>query len=85
MAAVSDEDRQELLARALTIAQDTAMRDKRHALGLWVPETLSLRLTRCFLLEQGSASWSQRARTSGPGLTSGGWPADGWAPPAAGS
>ena len=32
-AAVSDEDRQELLARALTIAQDTAMRDKRRALG----------------------------------------------------
>lgn len=32
-AAVSDEDRQELLARTLTIAQDTAMRDKRRALG----------------------------------------------------
>jgi hypothetical protein len=32
-AAVSDEERQELLARALTIAQDTAMRDKRRALG----------------------------------------------------
>lgn len=32
-AAVSDEDHQELLARALTIAQDTAMRDKRRALG----------------------------------------------------
>jgi hypothetical protein len=32
-AAVSDEDRQELLARALSIAQDTAMRDKRRALG----------------------------------------------------
>jgi hypothetical protein len=32
-AAVPDEDRQELLARALTIAQDTAMRDKRRALG----------------------------------------------------
>ena len=32
-AAVSDEDRQELLARALTIAEDTAMRDKRRALG----------------------------------------------------
>lgn len=31
--AVSDEDRQEVLARALTIAQDTAMRDKRRALG----------------------------------------------------
>src|SRR5690349_7427061 len=30
-AAVSDEDRQELLARALMIAQDTAMRDKRRA------------------------------------------------------
>jgi hypothetical protein len=32
-AAVSDEDHQELLARALSIAQDTAMRDKRRALG----------------------------------------------------
>jgi hypothetical protein len=32
-AAVSDEDRQELLARALTIAQDAAFRDKRRALG----------------------------------------------------
>lgn len=32
-AAVSDKDHQELLARALTIAQDTAMRDKRRALG----------------------------------------------------
>jgi hypothetical protein len=32
-AAVSDEQRQELLARTLTIAQDTAMRDKRRALG----------------------------------------------------
>jgi len=32
-AAVSDEQHQELLARALTIAQDTAMRDKRRALG----------------------------------------------------
>jgi hypothetical protein len=32
-AAVSDEEHQELLARALTIAQDTAMRDKRRALG----------------------------------------------------
>lgn len=31
--AVSDERRQELLARALIIAQDTAMRDKRRALG----------------------------------------------------
>lgn len=31
--AVSDEEHQELLARALTIAQDTAMRDKRRALG----------------------------------------------------
>ena len=31
--AISDEDRQELLARALSIAQDTAMRDKRRALG----------------------------------------------------
>ena len=37
-AAVSDEDRQELLARALTIAQDTAMRDKRRALGRVVAE-----------------------------------------------
>lgn len=32
-AAVSDPERQELLARTLTIAQDTAMRDKRRALG----------------------------------------------------
>ena len=32
-AAVSDEEHQELLARVLTIAQDTAMRDKRRALG----------------------------------------------------
>jgi len=32
-AAVSDEGHQELLARTLTIAQDTAMRDKRRALG----------------------------------------------------
>jgi len=32
-AAVRDERHQELLARALTIAQDTAMRDKRRALG----------------------------------------------------
>jgi hypothetical protein len=32
-AAVSDEDHQELLARVLTIAQDTALRDKRRALG----------------------------------------------------
>jgi hypothetical protein len=32
-ACVSDEQHQELLARALTIAQDTAMRDKRRALG----------------------------------------------------
>lgn len=32
-AAVSDAERQELLARALTIAQDTALRDKRRALG----------------------------------------------------
>jgi hypothetical protein len=32
-AALSDEWHQELLARALTIAQDTAMRDKRRALG----------------------------------------------------
>lgn len=32
-AAVCDEQHQELLARALTIAQDTAMRDKRRALG----------------------------------------------------
>jgi hypothetical protein len=32
-AAVSDEEHQELLARALAIAQDTAMRDKRRALG----------------------------------------------------
>lgn len=32
-AAVSDEEHQALLARALTIAQDTAMRDKRRALG----------------------------------------------------
>jgi hypothetical protein len=31
--AVSDERKQELLARALTIAQDTASRDKRRALG----------------------------------------------------
>ena len=31
--AVSDPEHQELLARALTIAQDTAMRDKRRALG----------------------------------------------------
>lgn len=31
--AVSDERSQELLARTLTIAQDTAMRDKRRALG----------------------------------------------------
>lgn len=32
-AAASDETYQELLARALTTAQDTAMRDKRRALG----------------------------------------------------
>lgn len=32
-AAVSDERRQELLARTLIIAQDTALRDKRRALG----------------------------------------------------
>jgi hypothetical protein len=32
-AAVCDDDHQELLARALVIAQDTAMRDKRRALG----------------------------------------------------
>jgi hypothetical protein len=32
-AVVSDPERQELLARTLTIAQDTAMRDKRRALG----------------------------------------------------
>jgi hypothetical protein len=32
-AAVSDEGRQELLVRTLIIAQDTAMRDKRRALG----------------------------------------------------
>lgn len=31
--AVSNPEHQELLARALTIAQDTAMRDKRRALG----------------------------------------------------
>lgn len=31
--AVSDERREELLARTLTIAQDTALRDKRRALG----------------------------------------------------
>jgi hypothetical protein len=40
-AAVSDEDRQELLARALTIAQDTAMRDKRRALGRVVAQAAS--------------------------------------------
>jgi hypothetical protein len=32
-AAICDEEHQELLARALTIAQDTAMRDKHRALG----------------------------------------------------
>jgi hypothetical protein len=32
-AAASDETYEELLARALTAAQDTAMRDKRRALG----------------------------------------------------
>jgi hypothetical protein len=32
-AAVSDQEHQELLARVLLIAQDTAMRDKRRALG----------------------------------------------------
>lgn len=32
-AAVSDEEHQELLARTLTIAQDTALRDKCRALG----------------------------------------------------
>jgi hypothetical protein len=32
-AAVSDEEHQELLTRALAVAQDTAMRDKRRALG----------------------------------------------------
>lgn len=37
-AAVSDEERQELSARALAIAQDTSMRDKRHALGRFVPQ-----------------------------------------------
>jgi hypothetical protein len=31
--AVADERRQELLARTLTVAQDTALRDKRRALG----------------------------------------------------
>jgi hypothetical protein len=30
---VADEQRQELLVRVLTVAQDTAMRDKRRALG----------------------------------------------------
>jgi hypothetical protein len=40
-AAVSDEDRQELLARALTIAQDTAVRDKRRALGRVVAQAAS--------------------------------------------
>jgi hypothetical protein len=40
-AAVSDEDRQELLARALTIAQDTSMRDKRRALGRVVAQAAS--------------------------------------------
>jgi hypothetical protein len=37
-AGASDETYQELLARALTIAQDTSMRDKRRALGCGVPE-----------------------------------------------
>jgi hypothetical protein len=32
-AVVSDEEHQELLARTLTVARDTAMRDKRRALG----------------------------------------------------
>jgi hypothetical protein len=40
-AAVSDEERQELLARALTIAQDAAMRDKRRALGRVVVQAAS--------------------------------------------
>jgi hypothetical protein len=40
-AAVSDEGRQELLARALTIAQDTSMRDKRRALGRVVAQATS--------------------------------------------
>lgn len=40
-AAVSDEERQELLARALTIAQDTAMRDKRRALGRVIAQAAS--------------------------------------------
>lgn len=40
-AAVSDEGRQELLARALLIAQDTAMRDKRRALGRVVAQAAS--------------------------------------------
>jgi hypothetical protein len=39
--AVSDPERQELLARALTIAQDTAMRDKRRALGRVVAQAAS--------------------------------------------
>jgi hypothetical protein len=40
-AAVSDKERQELLARALTIAQDTSMRDKRRALGRVVAQAAS--------------------------------------------
>jgi len=40
-AAVSNEERQELLARALTIAQDTSMRDKRRALGRVVAQAAS--------------------------------------------
>jgi hypothetical protein len=40
-AAVSAEERQELLARALTIAQDTSMRDKRRALGRVVAQAAS--------------------------------------------
>jgi hypothetical protein len=40
-AVVSDEEHQEILARALTIAQDTSMRDKRRALGRVVAQAAS--------------------------------------------
>ena len=36
-AAISDSAHQELLARALTIAQDTAMRDKRTSASRYAP------------------------------------------------
>lgn len=45
-AAVSDPEHQELLARALTIGQDTAMRNKRRALGRAVASAANDRGTK---------------------------------------